>query len=80
MRRIEQRFCDKIYIHGMRLEDIEKEIDQMNHHQRAQYGVDGTLFTSPYKMAKEIIRTLESRNLIIKENGKYVKPRQNLKK
>ena len=79
MRRIEQRFYQKICIHGMTLDDIAKEIDGMSHRTLATYQADSTLFQSPHKLAKEIISNLEKRNLIVKVNGRYKKrkPRQN---
>jgi len=61
----------------MSLDDIAREIDSMDHKKLAQYQTDSLMFQSPYKLAKEIIRNLEKRNLISKVNGKYVKPRIN---
>jgi len=73
MRRIEQRFYQKICIHGMSLDKIAEEIDSMDHRTKAQYYADGSMFTSSYRAAKDIIAALEKRKLIIKKDGKYKK-------
>ena len=61
----------------MSVDGIAEEIDKMDHQTLAQYQSDGSMFTTPIKMAREIINRLLRRNLIVEKNGKYVKPRLN---
>jgi len=72
MRRIEKRFYEKISIHGMSLDGIAEEIDNMSHKERSLFGADGTMFQTPYNQARKIISTLLKYGLIQKRGDKYI--------